>query len=385
MRPSLLLTLTSFASHASCQWVTRASDVGTISTGVAFVSGTTGYLPVAQNGVGTSIQKSTDGGLTWNDDETAEPFSLLLLDIAAIAGVGGNDNVAVVGALSLEYSVDGALTFNSSIAPLGAGQCIRPLGGNGFAAVGSWGLINENNGAAVSLDKGALYAAVNATSLTSDARYGAFPSLQTWFITAGDWPGEGADDDPPPCDQPPCGTLGTVVRSADYIPAPPVGSTMVKRQGARMHLLREPSGRTVWARVAKGRLHSANIGIEAPPDNWSAEIARTTDGGKTWATVFSRLGQFYMNGIECSTELDCCAVAEDQGNNITADDGTYVWCTTDGGATWNDNFRNSDQMASLIDIAAFSPSEYWAVGGELGGEKFILCFNRCKYILTYPP
>jgi hypothetical protein len=107
-------------------WDLISSDLGTICTGAAFVDANTGYVPIAQNGVGTSIQKSTDGGaflhatsggailahppslpsppppppplpgVTWTDDETAEPFSLLLLDIAARKGSNGNDNVAVV-------------------------------------------------------------------------------------------------------------------------------------------------------------------------------------------------------------------------------------------------------------------------------------------------
>jgi hypothetical protein len=51
--------------------------------------------------------------------------------------------------------------------------------------------------------------AVNASSLSSDARYGAFPTQDTWFISAGDWAGEGADDDPAPCDDPPCARART--------------------------------------------------------------------------------------------------------------------------------------------------------------------------------
>jgi hypothetical protein len=72
----------------------------------------------------------------------------------------------------------------------------------------------------------------------------------------------------------------------------------------------------------------------------------------------------YFNGIECSSTEDCCAVAEAQDANATA--GTYIWCTQDGGDTWTDTFRDLDQESSLIDIAAVSPQEYWAVGGEFG-------------------
>ena len=147
-------------------------------------------LPAPQNnGQGVSIQKSTDGGITWNDDETGAPFALLLLDIAA-----HGSNIAVVGALSLEYSLNSAVTFNTSLGPLGAGQCMRVIGdGQGFAAVGQWGLVKPSNGPAISKDFGITFEAMNIPELTADARYGAFPTADAWFIAAGDWPGEGAD------------------------------------------------------------------------------------------------------------------------------------------------------------------------------------------------
>jgi hypothetical protein len=56
-----------------------------------------------------------DGGKTWANNETAGPTQLLLLDIAAHHDLSGSDNVAVIGALSLEYSRDNGVTFNKSI------------------------------------------------------------------------------------------------------------------------------------------------------------------------------------------------------------------------------------------------------------------------------
>ena len=75
-----------------------------------------------------------------------------------------------------------------------------------------------------------------------------------------------------------------------------------------------------------------------------------------------------MPPAECASDLDCCAVAEDEGPpyNNASDVGTYVFCTTDGGNTWVDELRNSNPDASLVDIAALSPLEYWAVGATLG-------------------
>jgi hypothetical protein len=287
------------------------------------------------------------------------PFSLLLLDIAAHKGAGGNDNVAVVGALTFEYSTDGAVTFNSSLAPLGAGQCIRNIADTpgAFAAVGTWGLLTETNGPAVSYDAGAVFTAINITELQTEGRYGAFPTKSTWFITAGDWP---SDDNANAFSYT---KAGARVDPSNYVEQIALGATLVKRRASRVHLLQEPGGALKWATVKRGRLHAANGGGE-----YQAQIAKTSDSGKTWSVVFSDFGEYYFNGIECATDMDCCAVAEDEGppmNNAT-DAGAYVFCTTDGGATWTENLHDLKTGASLIDIAAFSPQEYWAVGGQFG-------------------
>ena len=140
------------------------------------------------------------------------------------------------------------------------------------------------------------------------------------------------------------------------------GATLVKRQSSRLHLLREPSGALKWAFLGSGDVNSGT------DNGYAAQIARTTDAGLTWQTVFSNFDAYYFNGIECASAQDCCAVAEDAGPpyNNASDVGTYIFCTTDGGNTWVDTFRDMDTAASLIDIAALSPLEYWAVGAELG-------------------
>lgn len=72
-------------------------------------------------GVGPAILKTTDAGKTWVDDETSSPPGLLLLDIAAHSDLSG-DNLAVIGALSMLYSTDSAVTFNKSSGAIGAGR-----------------------------------------------------------------------------------------------------------------------------------------------------------------------------------------------------------------------------------------------------------------------
>ncbi len=359
----------------------------------AFVSNTTGYLPLDVNGVGTEIVKTTDGGFTWGP-AAPEPFALLLLDIAAF----GPTDVAVVGALSMEYSTDGGASFNESASQFGAGQCIRAVGPRGseegFAAVGQWGLFTEANGIVFSTDGGKAFSVIN-TTLTADARYGAFPSDSTWFLTAGDWPGE--QDDNPPEEGPylPEGSTlkNWVVDPAHYFTPVPPGAVVAKLQNTRVHYLRDPaSQRLTAAAVHPAHIVDANRGPHglatmARAGGWEAQIAATTDAGKTWTVQFSKgnQGDFYFNGIECFSTTACCAVGE--GGN-----GTYIHCTQDGGSSWVETLCVSsfparaasfappptpshppplcsiddDPNSSLTDIACVGPTEAWAVGGEMG-------------------
>lgn len=350
-------------------WQVVASNVATICTGIACTDGTHCYVPVAQNGVGCDILHSSDGGVTWAGTQS-EPFALLLLDIAA-----QGSNVVALGALTLEYSLDKAATFNSSVGVLGAGQCIRPVassspsGQNSFAAIGDWGLFVQSNGPAVSTDSGASFKADNISSLNSDSRYGAFPSATTWYVAAGDWPGEGVDDDTPP----PAHVFkraGAPVQPGHYAQAVAPGSVLVKARGSRLHLLRAPNGDHAWAQVRREHVLAANAHAElgsATPDTWAAQIAKTTDGGRTWSTVFTKVGAFYFNEIECTDERTCCVVAETGGaGNGTEGAGTFFHCTQDGGATWVETLANPDPDSSLIGIDHIGPSEFWAVGAELG-------------------
>jgi hypothetical protein len=73
--------------------------------------------------------------------------------------------------------------------------------------------------------------------------------------------------------------------------------------------------------------------------------------------------QYYMNGIECSSVNQCCAVAEN-GDSSDPLAGTYIWCTSDGGNTWTENLIDNDPESSLTDISYISDTEYHAVGGE---------------------
>ena len=374
------VTLLSTTTSAEVPWTIVSPNVATVITGIACTSNKTCYIPADVNGVGTQILRSQDGGISWRPSHS-EPFALLLLDITA-----SGKNVAVLGALSLMYSDDLGVNFNESLAPLGAGQCIRNVGQInsplssaaevGFGAVGDFGLFSESNGVALSVDGGKTYKAENITVIVADSRYGAFPTDTVFYVAAGDWPGEGADDDP--CDDPPCarrGSLfkrqGDLVDSNHYTTLVPNGSRLVKTKGSRLHLLQSGSETKTlqWAVVKREFVLPANAGPYTGPNitSWEAQIAKSEDAGKTWTRVFSKFGAYYLNDIECTGIATCCAVAETgSGTNGTDGGGAYILCTEDGGKTWKEEHVNTDTDASLIGISAIGEKEFWAVGGHLG-------------------
>jgi hypothetical protein len=214
------------------------------------------------------------------------------------------------------FPLSPGVTFNSSLAPIGAGQCIRNIGAlspSGFGAVGQFGLFTEDNGVATSFDAGLTFTGVNISDLVASARYGAFPTANTWFVAAGDWPGEGSDSGsgssssssttsttgtsttPAFAPSAPSNKLfrarGDAVDPAHYMQEVEAGSTLAKTQSSRLHLLQKPSGGAQWATVKRQFLHEANLadGL-GNATTWDAQIAVTTDGGKTWTVPFSKLG-----------------------------------------------------------------------------------------------
>jgi photosystem II stability/assembly factor-like uncharacterized protein len=353
-------------------WSIVSPNVATICTGISCTSDKICYIPVAANGVGTNILHSSDGGDTWTPT-VEEPFALLLLDIAA-----ENLNVVALGALTLEYSTDGALDFYSSSGVIGAGQCIRSIPGtSGFGAVGDWGLFSESNGPAISMNGGMNFTADNITSLQADSRYGAFPTSTEWIIAAGDWPGEGSDDNTQTSTTPANFRRlwirpGTIVQPKHYTTKITSGSKLVKTAGSRLHLLQAPDGTLLWAQVRRDSVLAANAHDDAffygqAPNTWEAQLARTSDAGQTWNVVFSKVGAFYFNDIACIDANNCCVVAETgTGTNGTDGAGTFIYCTTNGGVDWTETNVNPDPDSSLIGIDHIGPNEYWAVGGELG-------------------
>ena len=145
------------------------------------------------------------------------------------------------------------------------------------------------------------------------ARYGSFPTTNTFYVTAGMW-GDSANKSP-------------------------------RQLTARLSV------------GADGRLVTSDLG-DYPTTGYWAQVAKTTDAGATWSIVFEDFdSDLYPNDIHCYDASTCSFVMEGMG-------APQVVTTTDGGATWS-RFTDS-RGSSLMTVRMHGPSEVWAVGG---GDK----------------
>jgi hypothetical protein len=210
--------------------------------------------------------------------------------------------------------------------------------GMSYGVVGE--TLNGGQGCAVSTNYGQHFTFYNASVLQTIARYGSFPSATTWYISAGQWPGGSASRD----------------NDAD---TPIVTRQMTKR--LHYHYNKE----------SKKYSHSWHHG-EGSEENsfeWQAQIVKTTDGGKTWSTVFYNHSHYYFNQIDCASELICVAAAE---SDSKASAGVWLFTTTNGGTSWTNTMYMAGDQYSVVAVEFVSATEVWASGAELGqiGPKF---------------
>jgi len=311
-------------ASAAFEWRVVDTNVLTTDIGIAFISPFVGYIAGDANGVGPAILKSTDGGRHFDSCNASFGIDALLLDVDAAA-----DSVVVSSVFGELYSDNGGKTFQRSLGG-GLSQSVRYIGlnGDGGHKYGVTGQYGRKQGVAISVNSGKTFSAYDA-GLSTLARYGAFPTETTWYVAAGEWPDNSTSTAAP-------------VKARHF------------RHG-RTQLLK-----------ADGTL---NLNSNPTPDNdigYKAQITKTTDGGKTWSSVFFENNTFYFNGIDCSpnNENNCCAVGEADGT----EGGGRIHCTADGGKTWTRNFwapSTSTTHYSLLELRFSSDTDVWAVGGAL--------------------
>jgi len=127
--------------------------------------------------------------------------------------------------------------------------------------------------------------------------------------------------------------------------------------------------------VGKAETAGYEVGARAPTDQtvpadnntYTAELWKSSDGGKTWKNLIAEKGTFYFNDIHCIDETHCVAVGEGFANDGSTSPGARVYVTTDG-----DNFKelhreSSTGEESLMSARMLSATEHWAGGTTKAG------------------
>ena len=202
-------------------------------------------------------------------------------------------------------------------------------------------------------------------------RYGAIPSDDVWFVTAGNWPSMQLTGEDAVFAARGAATAGGVLASSGF------GASDVYALSERLAILRDPATGKLQHKV-RDMMKVAKTAGGAPPapkagastDGYAAQIFRTTDGGKTFKSVFEDTGNFYLNGIECTDVKTCYTVA----NGAEA---VYIYGTKDGGDSWRVVFelpRTAESYYSLMSIGVTEGTVIAAGGGQVGDayESFTL-------------
>ena len=207
----------------------------------------------------------------------------------------------------LRWTADG-LNFNGSIGEIGVltTQAVYSLGKGHYAFVGEGDGEGTLGGVGYSNLGGRIFrphpipnASVNLPD-GADARYGAFPSPQTWYVTAGNWPSSSVDKAP---------------------------HNRKKYKYVSQHLR---------INLAEGRYERLGSGAPAPSPSdasYNAAILKTTDAGKTWTKQFqdryacSVWALFSLHGIYLSrqTPYPTTAAETSTSTRLTAPQRRRAW------------------------------------------------------------
>jgi hypothetical protein len=204
-------------------------------------------------------------------------------------------------------------------------QTVQGVAG-GYGVTGTFG---QANGVAMSYNGGASWNIMNVPQITTQARYGAFPTANNWFMSTGTWPSDNSS---------------SLLFDSKKKPQIEISKFVKIPADSYRHAVMHNKAR-------------ANANKPSPSTTgWWAEMFVTADAGKTWTSVFQN-DTFYFNDIRCSDSMNCFVCGEN-------DDYAFVYVTNDGGNTWTEKLALTDVSLLSASIALNSPSD-WYVGGGM--------------------
>lgn len=265
------VVLSLLCAATASEWTLNSQTSASVVAGVGAGSDTVASAAASQNGVGAVVERLSEGKWTKKPVQTG-----MLLDTA----VTPSGTTVATSIWKVFVSNDNGATYTAATGVNGVSQSANTWGSNkeNLALVGNWVVSNgegtkpdEISGVATSTDAGATWK-LSAQVPPAYARYGAFPSDNTWYVASGIW-----------------------------------GSSADKLEGhrfsSRMHL--DKRGYS-YNEVPKS--NATALGASG----WFGAVSKTTDGGATWTQVFATNEEdvLYFNGISCSSETHCVVVAE---------------------------------------------------------------------------
>lgn len=313
------------AAVAANTWTEVAYGEDAIILAICFTDSNNGFFPFGDSDGTVGMKATNDGGKTWTTN-SATKFSSLLMD-----GTCAGKNGVVGGLFDTQFSNN---TWQSWYTPSSKDKFISQSAGTIFGKTDDqfFGLAGSDlaggNGIATSTDGGNTWGFHNVSVLVTLPRYGSYPSRNVWYISAGMWPSNISSTD------------------ADEIAL--------------------SSRLSVNKKTGKRSLKPLTAAAGAQVDGWIGQIARTSDAGKTWTSLFVDTGNLYFNQIDCGSETNCCASADGAT-------GSYIYCTTDG-ASWSQKVYVPGASESMMSMTAVGPSEFWAGGGNMDALNFLGIF-----------
>jgi len=303
-----LVLLASFAS--ATEWeLTKLRPVTTL-IGVYATSESEVWGAAGDNAQGVGLVHSTDYGAT---GEFVGPAGSMNMDVAFTST--GTGAMAALGGI---YLSNDKTTWTKASTLHGVTQNVETFGTSSIGTAGGFTTDFKSpsvNGVAVSHDNGATWSIsdIGLNSTLYLARYGAYPSSDTWYVTSGSWP---------------------------YDSSVKEGKFFTKN---------------IYSYFPTIRYHVPESKNMLTEGGYPGAISKTTDAGKTWTKVFDTDGLMYFNEINCFDDLHCVAAAE--GDSVA---GAYL--TTDGGATWSLSVT-APAGASCVGAKMISATEAWVSGG----------------------
>ena len=323
MSGNTVLALALFAGSSSAAFtnVTHMATATIAFGSTASEDGVNSFFP-GSNGGASGVFESFDGGanLSFDDSVGMTAEALILMTAASKGSTNDDTTVLASGLFGTAIKAPGGTAWVQANVPQGiVTQDAKYNAGSGlFSLTGT--VPGHSDSCVLSSDGGATFTTVEVPGLLSagSIRYGSYPTVDTFYVTAGFWGDE---------------------------------------TGSGSKAARDPKQLSARLSVGEDGALSTKPGDYNTTGAW-AQVAKTSDGGATWAMVFEDLESgLYPNDISCWDATTCVFAMEGAGNLQPR-----IMTTTDGGGTWA-AFVDSSGSSSLMTAQMTGPTEAFVAGG----------------------